>query len=132
MDSIERQLDSLSNKLDTLVENQAKLEVRLNITEKKAEQVPELDKRLSIIEERLGSIHKSLLDNVVANTSGFNNLKDTIDKLSNELYTLKTAEDKKIADNARNLKKSIIEKIISLVIPIIVSAVIAYIIKGGA
>ena len=132
MDSIERQLDSLSNKLDTLVENQAKLEVRLNITEKKAEQVPELDKRLSIIEERLGSIHKSLLDNVVANTSGFNNLKDTIDKLSNELYTLKTAEDKKIADNARSLKKSIIEKIISLVIPIIVSAVIAYIIKGGA
>ena len=132
MDSIERQLDSLSNKLDTLVENQAKLEVRLNITEKKAEQVPELDKRLSIIEERLGSIHKSLLDNVVANTSGFNNLKNTIDRLSNELYTLKTAEDKKIADNARSLKKSIVEKIISLVIPIIVSAVIAYIIKGGA
>ena len=132
MDSIERQLESLSNKLDTLVENQAKFEVRLNITEKKAEQVPELDKRLSIIEERLGSIHKSLLDNVVANTSGFNNLKDTIDKLSSELYTLKIAEDKKIADNARSLKKSIVEKIISLVIPIIVSAVIAYIIKGGA
>lgn len=132
MDSIERQLESLSNKLDTLVENQAKLEVRLSITEKKAEQVPELDKRLSIIEERLGSIHKSLLDNVVANTSGFNNLKTTIDKLSSELYTLKVAEDKKIADNARSLKKSIVEKIISLVIPIIVSAVIAYIIKGGA
>ena len=131
MDSIERQLESLSNKLDTLTENQAKFEVRLSITEKKAEQVPELDKRLSIIEERLGSIHKSLLDNVVANTSGFNNLKDTIDKLSNELYTLKVAEDKKIADNARSLKKSIVEKIISLVIPIIVSAVIAYIIKGG-
>ena len=105
MDSIERQLESLSNKLDTVVENQAKFEVRLSITEKKAEQVPELDKRLSIIEERLGSIHKSLLDNVVANTSGFNNLKDTIDKLSNELYTLKIAEDKKIADNARSLKK---------------------------
>ena len=132
MDSIERQLESLSNKLDTVVENQAKFEVRLSITEKKAEQVPELDKRLSIIEERLGSIHKSLLDNVVANTSGFNNLKTTIDKLSSELYTLKVAEDKKIADNARSLKKSIVEKIISLVIPIIVSAVIAYIIKGGA
>ena len=131
MDSIERQLESLNNKIDTLVENQAKFEVRLSITEKKAEQVPELDKRLSIIEERLGSIHKSLLDNVVANTSGFNNLKDTIDKLSSELYTLKIAEDKKIADNARSLKKSIVEKIISLVIPIIVSAVIAYIIKGG-
>ena len=132
MDSIERQLESLSNKLDTVVENQAKFEVRLSITEKKAEQVPELDKRLSIIEERLGNIHKSLLDNVVANTSGFNNLKNTIDNLSNELSTLKAAEDKKIADNARSLKKSIIEKIISLVIPIIVSAVIAYIIKGGA
>lgn len=131
MDSIERQLESLSNKLDTVVENQAKFEVRLSITEKKAEQVPELDKRLSIIEERLGNIHQSLVDNVLANTAGFNNLKTTIDKLSDELSTLKIAEDKKIADNARSLKKSLIEKIISWAIPIIASAVLAYIIKGG-
>lgn len=131
MDSIERQLESLSNKLDTVVENQAKFEVRLSITEKKAEQVPELDKRLSIIEERLGNIHQSLVDNILANTTGFNNLKNTIDKLSSELSTLKMAEDKRIADNARSLKKSIVEKIISWAIPIIASAVLAYIIKGG-
>ena len=131
MDSIERQLESLSNKLDTVVENQAKFEVRLSITEKKAEQVPELDKRLSIIEERLGNIHQSLVDNILANTTGFNNLKNTIDKLSSELSTLKMAEDKRIADNARSLKKSIVEKIISWVIPIIASAVLAYVIKGG-
>ena len=131
MDNIERQLESLSNKLDTLAENQAKFEVRLSITEKKAEQVPELDKRLSIIEERLGNIHQSLVDNILANTTGFNNLKNTIDKLSSELYTLKIAEDKRIADNARSLKKSIVEKIISWVIPIIASAVLAYVIKGG-
>ena len=129
IDKTKEDLQQLKEQLHELETNLSAMKQRLTDAEDKIHLIPELDKRLSVIEFSLTTINENIRVNVEANKNGFNKLSESIKDLGDKVVALQYKGDIDIASSVKNYRKVTVEKIIGYIIPVVLAAIIALFFK---